>query len=231
MLGHPPQSGAPEDDHWLVLRSAIIDEDNATVNFRFWSWGMEIQWGNDWRVDQINLDEVPVGQSVTGNADLRGKTQMAKALSFLRRGNDDWFKATIGLLDIIDNGLRPRRNEVIHARRQMSEREIHRVTYRTKLLKPQSFQQILETEQRIPIKISQLMALGNEINRAWAGLLILMLTVIRPESVGGRPPLPAILFQQWFRQQGLGSLLSNENSAPKHPRGSSRGSSRESKRR
>jgi Putative peptidoglycan binding domain len=62
MLGNPPQSGGPEDDHWLVLRSAIIDEDNATVNFRFWSWGMEIQWMNDWRVDHINLGPLSKSQ-------------------------------------------------------------------------------------------------------------------------------------------------------------------------
>jgi hypothetical protein len=52
MLGNPPRPGGPEDNHWLVLRSAIIEENNATVNFRFWSWGEQIRWMNEWRADR-----------------------------------------------------------------------------------------------------------------------------------------------------------------------------------
>jgi Putative peptidoglycan binding domain len=55
MLGNPSHPGGPEDDHWLVLRSAIIGEDNATVNFRFWCWGEPIQWVNDRRADQTRV--------------------------------------------------------------------------------------------------------------------------------------------------------------------------------
>jgi hypothetical protein len=55
MLGNSPHAGGPEDDHWFVLRSAIIEENNAAVNFRFWCWGEKIQWVNDRRANQTQV--------------------------------------------------------------------------------------------------------------------------------------------------------------------------------
>ena len=185
-----------------------------------------IEWGHlermldDLIVELGRLDETHVAQIITGNSDIRSKIQMAKGLSFIRKSNEDWFIATIGLLDIIDNDLRPRRNEVTHGRWQMPKGQIHRVTYKTKLLKPQSFQQILETEQRVPIKVSQLKTLRKRIRSAWIALLMSTLAVVRPESIGGQNPLPSKSFRRWFRQQGFGNLLSNANSTRKRPRGS-----------
>ena len=51
MLGNPAHAGEPEDDHWFVLKSAIVEGDAATVDFRFWCWGEPTQWVNDRRAD------------------------------------------------------------------------------------------------------------------------------------------------------------------------------------
>ena len=48
MLGNDASPGGPTDDHWFVLKSAII-EHSGTVDFRFWCWGEKTQWVNDRR--------------------------------------------------------------------------------------------------------------------------------------------------------------------------------------
>ena len=50
MLGNPKPAGSISDDHWFVLRSAIIEQ-GGTVDFRFWSWALPTQWVSDYRAD------------------------------------------------------------------------------------------------------------------------------------------------------------------------------------
>ena len=52
MLGNP-ENKPPEDDHDIVLRSAIIEGTNATVDFQYWSWGEPTQWINDRRTKTV----------------------------------------------------------------------------------------------------------------------------------------------------------------------------------
>jgi len=47
MLGNPKPASI-SDDHWFVLRSAIIEQ-SGTVDFRFWSWALPTQWVSDYR--------------------------------------------------------------------------------------------------------------------------------------------------------------------------------------
>jgi hypothetical protein len=52
MLGNPPpKGGKPDDDHWFVLRSAIIEQSDGSVDFRFWCWGEPTRWVSERRAD------------------------------------------------------------------------------------------------------------------------------------------------------------------------------------
>src|SRR5262249_129503 len=48
MLGNFRRPGEGiKDDHWFVLRSAIIEPTGITVDFRFWCWGEPTRWVNE----------------------------------------------------------------------------------------------------------------------------------------------------------------------------------------
>ena len=59
MLGNAGH-GKAEDDHDIVLKSAIIQPTPDTVDFRFWSWGEPVHWVNDRRADP-SLVQPPLG--------------------------------------------------------------------------------------------------------------------------------------------------------------------------
>jgi hypothetical protein len=115
-------------------------------------------------------------------------------------------------LDRIDNDLRPRRNEMIHAHWQSPKGRLQKITHRTKIIRPQSFQRILETEQRIPAKVSDLRKLRLDLIHAWAGVLFATMFAVRSSRVGGQQPLPSKLTRRYFRRAGLGILPKDAHS-------------------
>ena len=58
MLGNPMPADGISDDHWFVLKSAIVER-NRTVDFKFWCWGEPVQWVNDRRADSTKTPPLP----------------------------------------------------------------------------------------------------------------------------------------------------------------------------
>src|SRR5688500_5714555 len=112
----------------------------------------------------VHLEYGHVSEAVTGNADLRSKLQMIRALAFVRQPSKEWFEHVLELLDYIDNDLRPRRNDHIHGGIfQPESGRIVRHLKKTKLLRPQAFQLTLSTLQMIPVRIKEMQALCNDL--------------------------------------------------------------------
>jgi hypothetical protein len=99
------------------------------------NWGVIESMVDDFIKELARLDEKDVSNAILGNADLRGKISMAKALAFVRRPTDDWFDAATKTLDRIDNDIRVRRNQFVHARWMQPKRRslIRRSRKTTKL--------------------------------------------------------------------------------------------------
>src|SRR5215471_12058865 len=79
----------------------------------YWAWLEHVI--DEWIEELAHIDEPQIAQAIVGNAEVRGKIQMAKALCFLRKTDQDWFEFILKKLDYIDNDLRVRRNQSIHA--------------------------------------------------------------------------------------------------------------------
>jgi hypothetical protein len=186
-----------------------------------------IQWSRlDRVIDEFieelaRLDAPHVSHAITGNLDTKSKIQVAKALAFLRKPGPEWFTMTLSALDTIDNDLRNRRNDVIHAQWITPRGRIHKLTKKTKLKRPQSFQLILETEQRLPVKIKELRLLKKDIEKTWYRLLMLLIYINRPKD-GDIYPFQKISFLQYSRQAGLDDRPKRGSSTQIHPPQSSR---------
>ena len=60
------------------------------------------------------LEAGNISNSVTAGMDVRTKIQTVKALAFIRKPSDRWFRRLTLVLDYIDNDVRVRRNRLIH---------------------------------------------------------------------------------------------------------------------
>lgn len=177
-----------------LLEKAALELGHVTMN-----WAM-IENGVDALISELaHLDDQDVRNAFAGSADIRGKVQLAKGLAFIRKPDDDWFKAVIDGLDRIDNDLRPRRNGYIHARWGQPGRGLVRSTQKTKLLKPQSRQLVLETEQKFPVSIADMRKLNKEMQKAWFGIVLQLGYVMRKNGWVGDGPSPRIPFRQFLR--------------------------------
>jgi hypothetical protein len=157
-----------------------------------------IHWG--WLEDTIDsiivkfapLEEGDFSRSITANAELRSKIQMARALAFLRKPSGDWFDEVLRTLDKIDNDLRPRRNNCIHGGWYAPKGRLIRRVQKTKLKRPQAFQLVLSTSEVLPFRISDLRKLDRDIISAFSYLIALMAYDTDFSSEG-------ISFQQYLR--------------------------------
>ena len=154
------------------------------------------------------LDERHVAESITGNLDIRSKIQALKGLAFVRGVDMGWRTAAISLLDHVDNTLRVKRNDVIHAKWFTPKGTLVRITKKTKLLRPQAFQLTLETEQYTSTKVSYLRELHEHILSADYDFMFIIWYIVREKPTGTlleRPP--KLSFQRYLRQVGYGSFL------------------------
>jgi hypothetical protein len=125
-----------------------------------------IYWG--WIEDAIDelitytaeIEYEQIAQAIMGNADIRQKIQMAKALAFLRQdANGEWYRETIKLLNTIDNDLRQKRNRYVHAAWYTPKGITTLQKKVVKISKPQAFMpEELKTLDRSPVKIGELQA-------------------------------------------------------------------------
>jgi hypothetical protein len=95
---------------------------------------------------------------VTTNADMRDKIQIAIALGYLRRPNEEWFDKLKQCLDLIDNDLRNERNRMLHDVWLLhmvvphgAEDVLRKRIQGSKVRKPQAFQRELVIGDEIPV--------------------------------------------------------------------------------
>ena len=172
-----------------------------------------------------------VAEAITGNADLRSKLQMIRALAFVRRPADGFFEYVLGLLDYIDNDIRPRRNDHIHGGvfRSADGRTVRRLQ-RTKLRRPQSFQIELSTLEEVPARIRDMRQLCSDLQRVSWALMELDLSLsldemeARIDVISGipLPPSHPTHVEQYLRQAKPFRRRKRAGSTRARPPGSSR---------
>ena len=89
--------------------------------------------------------------------------------------NQEWFDCVVEVIDKIDNDLRPKRNQFIHASWYSPGGRATRKRTKTKLHRPQSFQLTLSTQESIPIKIGDARKLRKELLVAVKSIMFLAL--------------------------------------------------------
>lgn len=99
---------------------------------------------------------------------------MLLGLSYARKFDDDWFSDIRLTLNHIDNDLRIRRNAAIHSEWFIPSRGLIRRSKKTKLVKPQSYQISIETQQNIPVKLSELRRIQQDMDKCWMASLPLL---------------------------------------------------------
>jgi hypothetical protein len=154
-----------------------------------------------------------------GNMDIREKIHATKGLAFLRHFDKHWLNATLALLDHVDNNLRVRRNAIIHAEWFTPRgRTLSRRTRKTKILRPQSFQLALETEQHLPVKIAELRRLRLDLQETWLGMLPVLWYMSDGDGLISPDTSPTLSWRRYLRFAGLGNPLRNVNSVRRRER-------------
>ena len=122
------------------------------------------------------IDDEKVCEAIVGNADLRQKVQMVKALAFLQRQDlEDWYTNLIETLNTIDNNLRGRRNTFIHSAWYTPKGKLFRHKKGVRISKPQAFQPPqLTTIEKVPVKIGEARALRSDMLGALRDLTVLL---------------------------------------------------------
>jgi hypothetical protein len=108
-------------------------------------------------------------QAVTTNMDLRAKTEIIKAVAYVKKPSDPWFKDVIGIIDDIDLRLRPERNRDIHDYWMYNHPEegvTTRYTSRARLKTSPRGHHTLTTFQEKPIKPTEIWDLVHSIRYA-----------------------------------------------------------------
>ncbi|EFI52017.1 hypothetical protein [Afipia sp. 1NLS2] len=121
----------------------------------YWAWIEDV-------IDELvttlaPLQEGHVADAITGNADMKQKIQMVKALAFLKRKeHPGWYDSVVGNLNTIDNDLRTRRNSYIHSMWKVPRGRLTRQKKIVRISKPQAFKEPeLATRELKPIKIKE----------------------------------------------------------------------------
>jgi hypothetical protein len=159
----------------------------------YWAWLEHAL--DDFVIELAALEMGDMGRSVTANADLRSKIQMAIALAFIRRPSDDWFERTLATLNHVDNNLRIRRNNFVHGNWTRFKGRLTHRRFKTRLVRPQAFQRALSTQQETPIKIREVRKLCDEIVTSFGDVVVLL-----GYFMAYRDTEDAITFEQYNRQ-------------------------------
>lgn len=127
-------------------------------------WG-RLEQGLDEFIDLLApLETGDVSRSITSSLDIRSKIQTIKALAYLRKHSDEWFADMSLILDYIDNNLRPRRNQYVHAGWFLPKEGLIRRKHQIKFTRPQSFQLTLQTQVNSRTQIREINQLARELS-------------------------------------------------------------------
>ncbi len=173
------------------------------------SWA-KLEWVLDiLLVVLVGLHEGKSEEVICGNLELRAKIATIRGLAFIRHEDNhwlsiDWLNSTIELIDYIDHKLRDQRNLFIHAQWQRwSRKSVIAHTKKTKIMKPQSFKRILETDQFRPFQLRQLRRFSENVFDTVVDIYYISVYAMRCEAncYEERPP-PKLSFQQYLRAEG-----------------------------
>ena len=131
-------------------------------------------------LDRLRLTEKEIAQIrdvILVDTDIRTKIKTLRAVAFIRKFDDAWFKQVDKTLNKIDNELRVKRNRAVHSQWfGKSGRSLVRHSKQAKLKRPQSFARIeLSTYERSPVKMREMWNLGRSIVAADIKLIGLFL--------------------------------------------------------
>jgi hypothetical protein len=192
-----------------MLDVAAIELGHITM-----AWGRLEHHLDEWIAEIAMLDGQQVSEAITGNLDIRGKIQVIKALAFIYSPSPDWRDIVISTLDKIDNDLRVRRNTYIHAGWYTPKGKLRIVTKKTKLLRPQSFQLLLETTQKLPVRVYELRRLNADLMYLIADLHFMLWYFMYSRSE--RPQSSRkISFSLYLRRAGYGIGLIRAHLKPR----------------
>jgi hypothetical protein len=123
---------------------------------------------------------------------------MVRALALIRRGgHTDWYDSVIETINAIDNDIRGRRNQHIHATWYSPKGQLTRQKKSVKVSKAQSFQlPVLSTKISEPTKIRQVQRLRKDILHAAKIVTYQAAFARRFDEVTSR----GISFEQFLRQ-------------------------------
>lgn len=139
----------------------------------FWAW---LERSIDEMIEVlVPLEKGDISRAVTASADQRGKVELIRAAAFVHKIDDKWFKKLEAVLDEIDRELRPKRNRFVHDVWIRPSGRLERLTKRTKFTRPQAFARTLSTEQRTPVKMSEVWSLARKILSAQIKLVRLQM--------------------------------------------------------
>lgn len=162
----------------------------------YWAWLEDI-------VDELITVLAPLerdqpAEAILGNSDIRQKAQMVRALALIRRGDHtDWYDSVVETINAVDNDIRPRRNQHIHAVWRNPRGLLTREKKAVKVAKLQSFQPpVLSTKTSEPIKVRSVQRLRKDILHAVKTVTYQTAFALRFDEVTSR----GISFQQFLRQ-------------------------------
>jgi hypothetical protein len=177
-----------------------------------------IYWG--WIEDTLDalitymaeIEHEQIAQAITGNADLRQKVQVARALCFMRQdASGEWYNEALKALHTLDADLRPKRNRYIHAGwyRPKGITTLEKKT--VKISKPQAFMpEELKTLDRSPVKIKELRDFRDRLFAMLRELVFLLSYQMKLHHYASRK----ISFLQFRRHATFDSRPKRTNSKP-----------------
>jgi hypothetical protein len=139
--------------------------------------------------------EKNIGESVTGNSNMRDKIKMLKAVGFIRKPSDEWYAEFEGVLNQIDDDLRLTRNRYIHdlwvqeypKDKYSPEPTIVKRQRGARILKTQSRTRELSLFKDVPTKADEIWNFANTIRGAGSTIMILRMVLLGLLSLPKRP--------------------------------------------
>jgi hypothetical protein len=156
-----------------------------------------------------------VWHAITGNLDIRQKAQILKALFFIRKGNhEDWYKHAIETINVIDNDLRSRRNNLIHSSLHTDKGKLFRQKKVVKITKPQAFQkEELRTLEARPAKIAEARKLQKDVFKYITECALIYGFSLHPDVAERR----GLSFRQFLRRAKSSNRPKRKHSKPRRP--------------
>lgn len=162
----------------------------------YWAWLEDI-------VDELITVLAPLerdhpADAILGNSDIRQKAQMIRALALIRKGDHtDWYDGVVETINAIDNDLRVRRNQHVHAAWYSPKGQLTRQKKSVRVTKSQSYQPlVLSTKTSEPIKIGSVQKLRKDLLHAVKIVTYQTAFALRFDEVTSR----GISYEQFLRQ-------------------------------